>query len=648
MRQTVGRAQSSPLRRALNNRDLVQAAALAFLVLHCAPKAVVPASAGWQMELNPSIDRLRRQALRLAEDRRFADAARVWARAVQEGDAGWDSAYGAARCFALAGETDLAFAHLELAVKAGFEDLKGAQEEADLQSLHRDARWAKLVESLNAVAERVSAEEAYLNGLSANATLPALSREEMYADFDAFARIVTDTNPQPLIRKAVTGIDPLQELDALRPRIEEIGSAEQFLWLIRNALTVFQDGHTALLRPNSAANVELRRMGVSEQGIALLPKYDQIITSVNNRKSLALPLRYIGGEYYTVAEFRSRGQIFPSGLRLVRANGQDIHRFVGGLYSCLWGLRWDFARRRYFSERICRADCFRDQDVLTLTFEDPKDARGRALTSAFVLSEAVELQSALVPPSAKEKRVELFEPKGILYIRMPTMRDVDYFPEAIRLATQGREVRGVVLDVRGNPGGSDRAWQRALEMVIDEPIRLKWTMAFNSTTRVLKELRASDAPTFSPAFLGGALFRVSEEEYSIRPNAKSIRFPGRIQILQDQDIASSAGALTAVALLADKLVTVGGGTGRFLGRGLPPSVFELPRSRILFSVEPVIDLTDVNTAEQAYHDAVELPVEPKLEDILERIRFSGDVFSQQFLELKDPAFRAAMAISVHQ
>jgi hypothetical protein len=61
-----------------------------------------------------------------------------------------DYAYTSACCFALVGDTEQAFAQLADAVDQGLTDAKAMREDADLATLHTDARWAPLVDRVAA------------------------------------------------------------------------------------------------------------------------------------------------------------------------------------------------------------------------------------------------------------------------------------------------------------------------------------------------------------------------------------------------------------------------------------------------------------------------------------------------------------------
>lgn len=487
-----------------------------------------------------------------------------------------------------------------------------------------------------------AAEEARLVELAAHAEFPQLTRAQMYADFDTLVATITAVSPQAEVRAAVTGIDPVQELGAVRREIEAVRSIEDFALVIKRATTVFQDGHTSLFRgrfgDQPMPRASLAALGLSDAAVALAERYTQLLADRDARRKLVLPLRYIAGDYYTVAAFDAAGQHVPAASRLTHANGMPVHAFVRALYSDIRMLHWDFARRRYYSATFYLADQFSADDNLTLQFAPPA---GPPVTARLRLGDPI----AGTPAVARDtRRVEWLDGPGVLYIRMPVMdlTDAGYYPDAIEAAARGHRIRKVVFDIRGNGGGGDGVWRAALAAVIDQPIELTTTVAFRPLPALLEQFGDAVAPGPALALLGHGLRAVTDRDV-ISPAPRSIRTAAPIYVIQDDAIFSSAGAFAAVAAASDRVVSVGARTGRLLGAGVNPLVFELPHSRMLFRVEPVIDVTRVTSAADAYHDTAELPVETTLAAEIAYHEHAGDRYSPPFLEALDPVFRAVIA-----
>jgi len=88
-----------------------------------------------------------------AED--WSECADLYARAADRGSRGIrrHAAYNAACCHAVAGEVDAAFAELDRAIEARFEDVDLLRRDTDLESLHDDPRWEETVARAEAEAQ---------------------------------------------------------------------------------------------------------------------------------------------------------------------------------------------------------------------------------------------------------------------------------------------------------------------------------------------------------------------------------------------------------------------------------------------------------------------------------------------------------------
>jgi hypothetical protein len=89
---------------------------------------------------------------------RFSDCAVAWQAVAKSGGSisAGDALYNAACCYGKAGKTDRAFALLDAASAAGFHDPAQAAVDADLSTLHGDARWPT---TLTRIKERAAAWE---------------------------------------------------------------------------------------------------------------------------------------------------------------------------------------------------------------------------------------------------------------------------------------------------------------------------------------------------------------------------------------------------------------------------------------------------------------------------------------------------------
>lgn len=472
---------------------------------------------------------------------------------------------------------------------------------------------------------------------------PKLTTEQMFLDFDYFIETVETISPQTPVRKSVTGIDPSTELQKMRTHIPKIKSSKEFATLIQSAITVLQDGHSSLLWPRGYPSEELKEWGVSEEAISLFPSYYELRKSKSNKKKFNMKLTYINGEYYNIEPFDYKEKHFESGLKLSKINGQKASDFVHDLFPYLTRMRWDYKYKRYYSERFFRAINLTAEQNLDLTFTDKY---GKEISEKFILSDKLQYTTSN-NDSKKIKKVVYFSDTQTLYIRIPRMNldHIAFYPQEIRSKAQGKSIKKIIIDIRDNPGGTDNVWTHVLSAIIKDPIDFELLLLAVPSNK-MKKTYAKDSPnwkSYEAPFLNDYKYAVfASGPRQIKPATNSLNFSGNIYLLQNENIYSSSGAFAAVGMLADNIQTVGQNTGWLLGRGVNPLVFELPNSKILYRLEPVIDFQNVKSARDVYHDEVEIPVSLTIEQYLKRIHFEGDIYGREFLFNHDPVFLKAL------
>jgi hypothetical protein len=72
-------------------------------------------------------------------------------------------------------------------------------------------------------------------------------------------------------------------------------------------------------------------------------------------------------------------------------------------------------------------------------------------------------------------------------------------------------------------------------------------------------------------------------------------------------------AFSSLCTKTNKIKTIGIPTGKIGGRGATPSIFILPNSRLIFTMELFLDAAGINTLEDFYHDKVTYSVVPSVD-----------------------------------
>lgn len=203
------------------------------------------------------------------------------------------------------------------------------------------------------------------------------------------------------------------------------------------------------------------------------------------------------------------------------------------------------------------------------------------------------------------------------------------------------DIKKIVIDIRDNPGGGDNVWMGVLSKIIPKPIRYQ-----DHILCIDSPAMHARYPQYAAGWKKATIPFLKDVRYAvfydgpatIEPHANSLKFKGRIYVIQNENIYSSAGSLAAIAAIDSNIVSVGSTTGRLLGKGINPLVFELPNSKIRDRIEPVIDFMSVREVADVFHDKVEIPVELSREEHLSRL-LSKDPYAEAYLINADPVLK---------
>ncbi len=88
-------------------------------------------------------------------DKNYKESAKLYVQAVENGENEAPNAYNAACSFALIGDTENAFKYLQKSVDFGYTNVRHMKADSDLNSLHSDARWKKIIDEAATKAKKI-------------------------------------------------------------------------------------------------------------------------------------------------------------------------------------------------------------------------------------------------------------------------------------------------------------------------------------------------------------------------------------------------------------------------------------------------------------------------------------------------------------
>ncbi len=451
-----------------------------------------------------------------------------------------------------------------------------------------------------------------------------LSKQEMYADFDQLVATLKKVSPHLVCKKIAWQYNIDSLFTQFRTEIDTISSQRSFHELISKTTIACQDGHTVLL-----------------SGYDYPPGY---------WGSLFIPLRYLNGEYVVTRNFNFEAIQVPAGSIVSKAMNKPVHDYVQTLTPYRYFMHYDMKNNRFYYNHFYQNNTINSSTEITLDFITPDN---KPITLQLKASRRVNVEE-ITANLSDTKKVEYWPEERILYIRIPVMEynDRKYYRSQIPSVGKGKKIDRVLIDIRSNLGGSDLVWRTVYEQLLDKPAEWNSILIGQDPSYMSSKYRKQKSILPNSVneqfdWLSGAVFsRYFDGTEKITPAKNSLRVSGKIVLLSNEDVYSSAGSCHKLSLSdpADRFVLIGRPTGMYLGAGFDPLSFRLKHSGYNFKIEPAIDITGAKDAIDVMQDRVEIKIPVTLEELRTKFAYSGNVWSYDYLTKYDPFVKTALAL----
>ena len=471
--------------------------------------------------------------------------------------------------------------------------------------------------------------------------LPVLSKEKMYQDFDSLVTIIKNCNPQRLVIKQATGFDILKEMLLLRGNIEHIDNTMDFVRLLRKALNYNMDIH-ACLNVNVwyfksmfyEKEVELIQIPISAYAYTFYYR-DSIF---KDSEKTTILLYYTDGNYYfkhnTVLYNENDSATVEAGSKILLLNSEPVIKLQSEQKKFDSG--YDFVHKLFYNSQLTiplpvnTIQYEENGKIKNFSFRSFKEARRKFNFRQFHVSD-----------------IKWLDKDSVLYLRLPLMSQnlVAQMRDSL-LQLKNQPIKAIVVDIRENYGGNDSTWINLLGLIYDTCFTFQSSLLVNDSKEVQLRYPVSLGKKKHDILDSSYYFNILDDDISVLyPDTVTMGYKGNIYILVDDEIASSAQSFASLSVVNSKIKTVGIKTGRYGGRGATPSVFLLPNSGFIFTLNIMLDDVYVKEVEDFYHDKVSYPINPSVD----YIKFWNDpnrpyVISQEDLYTKDEIFLRTLEI----
>lgn len=464
-----------------------------------------------------------------------------------------------------------------------------------------------------------------------------LNKNQMLQDFDQSVNHINTFAVHKDLNAIRLKINYVKEYKKLRNEINEGTNPCEFRKILGRAIGLVQDAHATFMGSGylSAYGKYQKKINFKDTQTYERVKYyeDQCDLPQPNLK---LPLVYLKGKYFVYSDFKYKGTIIKRETEVTTYNGKKISEYIKENYDKIGVIRWDEKLNSPYRDDFYR----KGDDKFTLGFNDLENPN---LT--FSLSDTITFQTPkqrdVYFGSQTKKQVMYFKKSKMLYVGIPFM-DAELGKSIVRdidsIVAKGNTFSKIVLDIRGNPGGDDNCYRTVLQHLISKEIPFSSTLKFKYNDAAINFYADGQKNIVEEKskLLNNSKYWTKEFDINkIEPDSNSIGYAGKIYVLQDEFIFSSASNLSNLCLNSSQLISVGVTTDLVGGRQTEPLFIQLDNSGLVFRVEPLLDFSGVKTLNDFYHNRVEVRITPTVNDYFIRTTYEGDIYGSKFLLSQD-------------
>lgn len=465
-----------------------------------------------------------------------------------------------------------------------------------------------------------------------------LNKKQMLQDFDQAVNFINTFAVHKDLNSLRLQIDYDKAYEVLRKEINESTTDCEFRDILHRVVGLVQDAHCTFMDSHYLGMYGKYQKKINfpdnqtYKQVALFEEKCSDTHSVN----LSLPILYKGGKYFFYADFTYKSKLVKRGVEITQYNNQNITDYIKDNYDKIGVVRWDDRLKNPYKESFYK----RGEKSFVLTFNAP-DLKYLTFSLNDTVSFVKPQQREIYFGSQSKKQVFYNDEHKLLYIGIPFM-DATLGEEIVNdidsLRSIGKSFNSIVIDIRGNGGGNDMCYRTVIQHLISKDIPFDSELKFKYEKSVL-DFYADDQKNIKPetiSLLNNKTYWTKKYDINkIEPDTNSIAYQGKIYVLQDPFIFSSASNLSNLCLNSEQLVSVGETNDLVGGRQTEPLFIKLDNSGLVFRLEPMLDFSQVNNLSDFSHNKVEVRIPITIEDYYLRTTYEGDIYSQEFLLTHD-------------
>ena len=442
-----------------------------------------------------------------------------------------------------------------------------------------------------------------------------LTSQEKIEDWHYFLDLVQRNYPYFGVQKRVSGTEWSERVKAIEKILLKSNDDLSFYKAIALAATSLQNGHTHIISPSSFpsyAEFYLKEKIWQEAFTADVYKAYEHWQEVVVKKTtyLSFEISYVAGSYYVT---KTNNTQVPLLSEVLAVNGKEVNRYVKEDVKTVQKLFDPIHKKPYIKRFVFTGE----RVELTLK------------TGGTTTKEVVDLYTQTQPkPNARvQTSMEVLQENQIANVKIPSFSSSLMAEDNKKLRAFYTEIKDypyLIIDIRGNGGGSDYYWQKnILEPLLKQKIKVNSYIIHREDSFVKRFFQArlglgnyflrrskldlEKLPALPPEVLTDEFADPVQFSYIVSPR-QPVGFKGQVFLLIDEGVYSAAETFAMVAKASGFAYLVGTNTGGD-GPGFDPIFFTLPNSKLVIRMSASMGLNPNGAANEEYQTRPDLYVE---------------------------------------
>ncbi len=466
------------------------------------------------------------------------------------------------------------------------------------------------------------------------------NQDQLFEDYDYMTKVILSSNPHNSAIKEIYNIDVNEVLSANRTKITKETTSADFYDIIDKTLGRIHGHHlfTNSNVPETPLNYTIDSILITK--IQSSNQYKKILPTIDLDGYFWSDLKteYINGKYYNIRDEYKFGDIIPAGSEFYAIDGENIHSYINNELSH-FDMAYDLNNNHFSTTSFFWLTFMANEGLHSFSYITPNKVEGK-IERENLLFTSEEINRREKTNIYRSSNVKYFNSNRVLYIKLDNMKpelSKSIIDNIKNLSLIPDDIERIIIDIRDNPGGSDNAWLDLITFLTGKEISYTTEFGIKDSSFLRERLPDSYFAGIKKniSFLNNEEFIITNHIEKFQPPFSNLGFKGNIYIVCD-NIYSSSGQLVKYAEQNDNLISIGRRTNKFLGAGINPLIFTLPNSKINFSFEPLIDMSNCSKAIDILHSSLEIELNLTIDDFIRLNSFSGDYSSEEYLFKYDP------------